>query len=197
VSKARLYGLWRSATVEERETGRQWYPSAYLEACELADRHHVSLGTAAGVIAALSPNSQWEQNLLDADNVLGARFSPTGFDEVKVTTYNANKRKACDIVHSGDVFPTLSGPKVTTFYHNICGDESIPTIDSHIINAWYGHRRTGARLPGVKASRVDDIRSDIIHCAFKVGVSPAVFQATIWTVHIRRIKQGKVSGYER
>jgi hypothetical protein len=152
---------------------------------------------AAGVIATLSPNSQWEQNLIDANTVLDARNDPYGFDKCKVTTYHANKRKACDIAHSGDVFPTLSGPKVTAFYHNICGDESIPTIDSHTINAWYGYRRTGAKLPGVKASRVDDIRSDIIHCAFKVGVSPAIFQATIWTVHLRRIKQGKVAGYER
>lgn len=197
MSKARLHRWYQQSTAEEREQGAQWYRDAYLEACELADRHHVELGTAAGVIAALSPNSQWSQNLIDADSVLGARFDPTGFDETRVTTYNSNKRKAFDIAQSEQVFPTLSGPKVTAFYLNICGALDETTIDSHIINAWFGFRRTGTKLPGVAKSIIERIGADVRHCARHYGLAPAQFQAIIWLVWLRRIAENEVNGYER
>lgn len=197
MSKARLHAWYRQATAVEREQGITWYADARLEACELADRYGVELGTAAGVIAALSPNSQWSQNLTDADTVLSSRDDSDAFYSVKVTTYNANKRKAFDIAHSEKVFPTLSGPKVTAFYYNICGDLSETTVDSHIINAWFGYRRTGGKLSGVAKSIIDRISSDVRHCARHYGLQPAQFQAIIWLVWIRRIESKQVRGYEK
>jgi hypothetical protein len=38
----------------------------------MAQRYNVTLETAAGVIAALSPNNRWERNLIDADSMIRA-----------------------------------------------------------------------------------------------------------------------------
>jgi len=199
MSLPRLHALWRSASASERAAGATWYMDAHLEACALADDSNVGFGTVAGVIAALSPNCKWEQNLVDARKLVNAYLSGDSwaYDAVSVHTYPANKTKATRILDTRQVFPHLSGPKVVAFYYNLCGDLSVPTIDSHCINAALGTRAAGSNLPTPGRALVELTSAQFSSAARKVGVEAAIFQATIWIVHRRRVNQGKVPGYTR
>lgn len=192
----RLYALWRQATPDELARGADWYLAAHAEACAIADRHGVSLGTAAGVIAALSPNARWEKNLEEADRLLGAARHGADIRTVSVSTYSSNKLKAWAIAETGDVWTYLRGPKVTAFYLNLCGQWDEATIDSHCINAWFGRKVAGSNRPTAALGLCKLVKSDFEQAARHLAVPAAVFQAVIWTVHLRRIGEGRVRGYE-
>lgn len=67
-----LLRIWEAATPEDVSAGLSWYRTASAEASKLASKFQVSLAQTAGVIAALSPGREWERNLLDAEEFLGA-----------------------------------------------------------------------------------------------------------------------------
>ncbi|MGH9426844.1 MAG: DUF7178 family protein, partial [Terriglobia bacterium] len=143
MSASRISALWRNATSAELVAGLSWYSEAKGEALLLAARHDQELHVAAGVIAALSPGCSWVTNLRDADTVLGAsRFGAAAYQQTKVSTYGQNKVKAWTIAESGKVFPALRGAKVEAFFRNIMGDFEAVTVDSHIVNAFQGHKDT-------------------------------------------------------
>jgi hypothetical protein len=48
-------------------------------------------------VSALSPNNRWERNKVDAKAVLRAVRDGVDCADVKVCTYDANKRKAFEI----------------------------------------------------------------------------------------------------
>lgn len=196
----RLQGLYRTATPYERSAGRSWYKEANLEVTRLADKYHVELGIAAGVVAVLSPGTSWEQNLIDADTILAGWRSGARPFSLVVTTYGVNKTKAWRILKDGRVFPHLNGPKVVPFYHNLCGDLSVPTIDSHAVNAWHGRRVVGSQR-GLWLRRrhtvYRTVAADYTRAAVSRGIAPAQFQAIVWLTWKRRISEGKVPGYER
>ena len=123
------------------------------------------------MVAALSPNTRWDTNLIDADSVLGMALAPyelADYNECTVSTYTPNKAKAfaiCELTWSiersgerrhpagymrdvSDPLDILRGPKVTAFYLNLIGDSSALTLDSHAYNAFCGFRATGSDLPG-------------------------------------------------
>lgn len=59
--------MWHAATPEQRRKGREFYPKAYDLATHL--QHQVggiSHLAASGMVAALSPNEDWEQNVAGA-----------------------------------------------------------------------------------------------------------------------------------
>ena len=100
----RLYRLYELATEAERESGRTWYDIARADIALLALRHQTNTKTVAGIVAALSPNTRWDTNLVDADHVLSVAlvpFSLADYHECKVSTYNANKAKAFSIAEFG------------------------------------------------------------------------------------------------
>jgi len=195
VSLHRLLALWQHATTADKEVGANWYARAYLEVCMLADDFGVSLGTAAGVVASLSPNNRWDQNLTDARAVLGAVKRGASWESITVSTYQANKVKAFTIAEDGAVWPTLRGPKVEAFYHNLCGALSRVTLDSHAVNAWAGQRIAGSGSPSVPNALLARATTDYYRAAATARVTPAVFQATLWTAHQHRIDAGLVPGY--
>jgi hypothetical protein len=168
MSLFRLLALYQHARPEEREEGFFWYDTAGLEVRRLAHSYDFSYHVVAGVLAALSPGTSWEQALRDAEEVLATVDAHTvksyelayvittemedgllshplveALDEIKTTSYKVNRDKAITIAVTRQVFPTLRGAKVETFYHNLCGDYSEPAIDTHAINAYHGSRVAG------------------------------------------------------
>ena len=65
-----LLWLYNQVPKETREVTRNWYVGANKMANELATKHNVSVDTASAVIAALSPQKDWYQNLSLAERVL-------------------------------------------------------------------------------------------------------------------------------
>ncbi len=202
----RLYRLYELASESEKAQGRIWYECAQADIALLAIKHVTTPGIVAGVVAALSPNSRWAQNLEDADSVLAiglASYELTDYHDCTVTTYNSNKAKAFAIAEldwhtpQGDPLDILRGPKVRAFYLNLIGDATALTLDSHAYNAYCGFRATGADLPGMRAQLTRDARKAYERAASVKGETVGSFQAIIWLTWKARVDAGKVAGYER
>ncbi len=199
----RLYRLYELASEIERESGRTWYDKARAEISALAILHATTPEIAAGVVAALSPNTRWSTNLHDADSVLSVGLSPYtngDYHECIVTTYNSNKAKAFAIAEidwsvRAEPLDILGGPKVRAFYSNLVGDSTVSTLDSHAYNALCGFRATGSDLPGMRAQLTRDAREAYVRAATVKGETVAAFQAIIWVTWKARVDSGKVAGY--
>jgi len=134
--------------------GIQWYKTAHMVAAQMSETFKIRLEKVVGVIAALSPNNHWDKNINDAESLIAAYNSGMSydqiFDDVKVSTFNPNKRKALNVLFDQGKIEELikpkkeSGHKVLSFfnciyaYHNtidVC-------IDGHALSIYLGERIT-------------------------------------------------------
>lgn len=123
----RLVKLYRAASETVRRVGRDWYRNARRTAWGLATEAGVTLRTAAGVIAALSPRLQWRTNVRAARAMLLGE-NPSG-------VFKASKAKARRIIAGESPDEVLSGPKVRAFFDALCGNESAAVVDVWIARA--------------------------------------------------------------
>jgi hypothetical protein len=121
-----ILSKYGEATPEDLARGRDWYATAHHIATRLGggDVHK-----GAGIIAALSPQKDWDINLEGAHHIVrtGTPWRHTTSD---------NNRKALRILsgeHPNDVLNTPAGHKVYSFYRNIVhlNDPNVVTIDKH------------------------------------------------------------------
>ena len=152
---ANIQAVFYQATASEIEYGIAWYSIANKTAERLAKAYGVPFLTVCGVIAALSPNARWEQNIQSAEKMLTAFNLGNGIDSFTVTTYSQNKKKAWEILSSGEgkdgIIRLLNGViklprlnKTANFFLNIAFPESndYVTIDGHAKNITLGIRQT-------------------------------------------------------
>ena len=119
-----LLNYWyNESTLEERESGKAWYNEAKEYVRILSLKFNASPLICAGVVSALSPNNKWERNKIDAYAVLEAVSKGIPSNEVKVCTYNNNKRKAFSIAR-GDMNILKRSPKTYAFAQNISGSDT-------------------------------------------------------------------------
>lgn len=161
------------ATPTEETAGVLWYHTAHEHAAELPN---VSLKQGAGVIAALSPQTSWTENL-----ALAYAACDTG---TATGHYDDACEKADRILRGEDPFVVLRGRKVRSFYANIlCPDRSGPvTVDRHAVSILAydreeQNRRTLERA-GVYAFAAGVYRS----VARDLQLLPHQAQATAWLV---------------
>lgn len=162
-----LVKTWRSIPKDQRTealNGR-WYRESRRVARALARKHGVSLATAAGVIAALSPRQQWSANVAGADDLLGGG---TGCGFAK------NRDKAERIANGERPLDVLSGPKVRAFYRAIMGDQ-----DAAVVDVWMW--RAMGQNPLAPTVKYDDAAASLVEAARKVEVAVTAFQAAVWT----------------
>ena len=185
-----IQALLDLASVAEQSEGLSWYQRANLAAVRLADQYEISIDTAAGVIAALSPRNKWERNLIDAENLIAA-FKAAGYDaceEVKVCTFGANKKKAQDILlysaGSELVKEILSGPKLIEFFSCIIGEDDV-CIDGHAYSIWFGDRIKLADVPSIGKKLRAEIKKDYLAVAKKNNLTGYEVQAITWVAHRR------------
>jgi hypothetical protein len=201
----RILRVWHKATPLEAIEGRDWYPAAQREAAQISHLSidpalangipSVSIWQAAGVIAAISPGLRWERNVWWANELVQAWYRGEA-ERLKVPTYSyANVRKAIRIISGESPAYVLSGPKVTAFYRLIetAGASGDVCVDSHAYNLSVGLR---APIRGDKAVRISRpalrrVRAAYIKLAGKLGVPPAVLQATTWLTW-RRLREQEV-----
>ena len=165
-----ILAVFALATAGELQEGREWYHRANRVSAEIASAHGISLETAAGVIAALSPNNRWERNIVDAENIIRA-YSIGGADEaqnVKVCTYGKMKDKAitiCTMPHHLHHEDILNGRKITAFYLCIIGCKDSCCIDGHAYSIWFGDRLTMKQVPNIGKKLYAEICSDYVEAA--------------------------------
>lgn len=123
-----------SATPEQREFGRQWYPVANSLALILGDGD-ARMG--AGIIAALSPMKRWKENVRLATDAAGGNIhGHTGVTLAKV-------QMILEGADPGEVLPEES--KTWNFYRAILDPDDPDTvvIDRHAHDVAAGRRYEG------------------------------------------------------
>lgn len=196
-----LRNLWSIATAQDIASGSIWYHEAHEGAVNLSEKYNISVETAAQVIAVLSPKCDWNVNLEAASHVIAQYQSGLAFPEYQSSgvvalaakwnnripfgCIEANVLKAFWIL-SGHP-EALRGPKVEDFCRNILSCNESVTVDSHYVAAWLGLCYPGTWGFAEKYHKI--VTEDTELVAREVGISPASFQAILWTVK-KRIQSG-------
>lgn len=184
---------YQEASPEFLKGGHEWYDKAQEEAAKVGGG---DVRRGAGVIAALSPLSDWERNVREAHEL-----RKTG--TVKSALLPANVEKARRIHEGEDPEAVLGGNKVTNFFHNI-HDPSSPhavTIDRHAYDIAMGRPFVGAGKgkkaaePRQTGTMSQDLGLDALgrykhfvrayqSASGELGVDlPHQVQATTWVTH--------------
>jgi plasmid replication initiation protein len=109
-----------------------WYETAHSICKRIADYYDLTLQQVCGIMAVLSPQNKWSQNVLDCEALI--------IDDIaKVSTFNRNKQKALQIKYcyelEKEVSDIVSGNKVTSFYNNLLSphNQDYVTVDRHAV----------------------------------------------------------------
>ena len=184
------------ATSQEVQLGVDWYPSALDIANRIAVKYGVSAETAAGVIAALSPNNRWERNIIDAEAIIkcwAAGGTRSDLLAVKVCTYGKMKEKAIDILTLDlPITTVLKGKKIVEFFNCITNPLlNDVCIDGHAYSVWFGQRLTMKEVPAIGVKLRAQIKTDyrdataFINEELGTYYAPATIQAITWVTHKR------------
>lgn len=181
-----LHSVWVRANGDDKTEGLLWYLDAHTTASTIAARYGVTVSQACGVIAALSPGSNWGTNIQDADRLIAAYVL-----EVKlpvVGTYGRrNVEKARKILQGAAPLTVLGGFKVRAFYSNLL-DPTVAgsvTIDRHAKAAAFGRTDSDAKV--VKDSEYAFLARHFVKLANDQGILPHQYQAVCW-VTWRRLR---------
>jgi hypothetical protein len=188
-----IIGKYREASPDFVKGGHEWYERANEVATKLGNG---DTRRGAGVIAALSPLSDWDRNVREAKEL-----TQTG--GVKSALLPANVEKASRIHAGEDPEAVLGGHKVTNFFHNI-HDPSSPhsvTIDRHAYDIAMGRpfigqgkgkkaeepRQTGTMSQDLGLSSLGRYKHFVRayqSAAGELGIElPHQVQATTWVTH--------------
>ncbi len=157
--------------------GRDWYANSQ----ELAMAATVgSKVTACGVVAALSPQTSWAQNVKNAST-----FWETG----TAPTLGASIAKADRIRHGVHPLNVLGGNKVRSFYCNLVDpeDNRFVTVDRHAVAIALGGKVAKADKALELAGGYEMVQNAYIKVANDLGSVANSVQAITWlgwrTVH--------------
>lgn len=125
----RIVAAWQAAKPEHLEQGLAWYDRAQ----ETAKMLHPNMLIGAGVIAALSPQTEWSLNVRWARQVCDATLAHSAILPWGISN-TERRNKAWAIANLIDptveqIVTILRGPKVTRFFRNITGDHTAVTVD--------------------------------------------------------------------
>jgi hypothetical protein len=136
---ANILNVLNQATDAEYDAGRNWYREANELAWDLST--HADVGSAAGVIAALSPRMPWGRN---------KELAVRAFADGRASGTLGNSVRAADRILAGeDPLDVLKGDKVRSFYLNILGDTDAVTVDRHALEVYLGKRFADKDRPAV------------------------------------------------
>lgn len=187
----RLLAHYSAADADTIYAGRTWYDNAHRFAQYLATTYGFNIAQTAYVIAAISPNVSWRENMATAENAC-AQYAAHGRGSWMGTRgagYGANKAKS-EAILMGDL-QALNGPKVTCFAEAILGNPESCTVD-----IWM------QRATGFDSSRAP---SKVEHRAIKLALEDAArrvnetirdFQAIVW-VQVRDNSDGQIKLWHR
>ena len=173
------------ATDEDWSAGLRWYDEAHGVAVLLSDRYGITVTAAAGIIAALSPQTGWEENKRIADLYIS---DPT--ESVHTSDACGKAARILNGEHPEDV---LGGNKVRSFYRNIVTPRlSGPvTIDRHAVAILLGcttpEYNVGPHRKVLERKHVYRIATSFYRgAAHRYGILPHELQAVAWLVQSGR-----------
>jgi hypothetical protein len=182
---------WMNEALEHPEvwkTGKEWYSEAQDFVFNTAFEFGFKRYDVACIVAILSPNNKWERNKIDTITVLKAYKAGLGPDQVKVCTYNANKKKAFEFLE-GNVDLSYKSPKTHSFAMNV----GIQSPDHITVDKWHLRACVGRPNEGVydavesctaaQYRRVEHLTAEVAH---SFGLNGYEAQAIIW-VMIKKI----------
>jgi hypothetical protein len=153
--------------------GLAWYRNAQAWAAALGQEHGKPLELVAGVTAALSPLTEWEQNKRKAE-VMMANGWPRGID--------AFIRQAHLIYMGKEPINVLRGPKVRAFFFAIrdAGEYNEAVVDRHALSVYFGRPVTNTERRFCKGRNTKGVQRAYACVATEVGVRPHELQAITW-----------------
>ena len=168
-----------------------WYADALDRAQGLATRYGVPVHVAVGVIAALSPRMEWEQNLRIAGRMLESGGTMTR------GALTAMLAKARAIMAGVDPLEAMTAPKTANFYRAIisAGADGV-VIDRHAIDVATNTRHTDATRPSLTPKQYERFaevyRRAAVILSEEIGapLTPSMVQALTWESW-RRTHKGK------
>jgi len=170
----------------ECQNGIQWYANAYEIASKLSNKYSVDINQVVGIIAALSPNNEWQRNCIDTENLLRmwSNFKDIDLSKkdkldlviikrclklVKVCTFNANRDKAIKILMIKNKVKSIkriqkilfgkAGFKVVEFMNSILGLDDC-CIDGHAFSIHSGVRIPTTKTPPIGKKLRESIKDD-------------------------------------
>lgn len=179
--RSNLRKWFKRASKEDIKAGMEWYDDAISYAVKLARTYDSTSDLSAGVIAVLSPFNDWEKNKYDAEQVFKAVKEGKSYKDIKVSTFDSNKKKAFALVR-GEMNLSESSPKTYAFSRNIgLRDENYVTIDRWHLRAC----RTLSKTPKecsitCTPKQYDLIQAETVKVAKEFGIKPYQFQAIVW-----------------
>ena len=202
--KVNILNLFNKCTSSEIQSNRGWYNDANQFAQRLAEKYSMETFIVAGIIAAISPAVNWEQNKIDAKAFI-KRFKDTnGVLYGTCTTYKKNVLKAFKIakIDTSDTHLAVNaiynillgkqkqGNKTANFFMNIAFPEypDFVTIDRHAYRIALGEKR------GRGAIRVNTGEYKRISVAYKKAskettLTVVELQAVVWCKYRNEINQ--------
>ena len=166
----RIEAIYAQATPQEVDEGMYWYAKAHAIARAIDPDPAIG----AGIIAALSPQLSWGNNV-KAAKALAAGIRPT-------RPLPASIAKA-ERIHGGEApAAVLGGKKVTAFYANILNpaDALTVTVDRHAVALATGWSpMEGTLLLGRKGG-YEAVADAYRHAARRLGILPSQVQAITW-----------------
>jgi len=168
--KANILNLYKRCTPDEVRTNRGWYNEAHQFAQRIAEKYSMETFVVAGIISAISPAVNWEQNKLDAEAFISTFNRTSNVPGGVCTTYRNNVLKALKIAETDVSDRDLAineirlillgkqkqGNKTANFFMNIAFPEhpAHVTIDRHSYRVAIGEtRERGAIRVGVRIYR--------------------------------------------
>lgn len=176
MSRANLRKLYAIATQDQKNAGFLWYPEAYAIAAEVCPADPIR---GAGILAALSPQKTWNQNVHLARTAAASGYA--------IGHWGAQNRKAQFILDGGDPRECLNGPKERAFFECIAApwtDSGFVCLDRHAINAWHGYLcedDARKRFAGSKRNYAL-VSADFVAVARELSILPHQLQAVLWVV---------------
>lgn len=181
-----VLAVWQSATQEQEQQGRDWYPSAHRLAEMMCDGD-ARMG--AGLLAALSPQTSWWLNV-----ELASDAYETGHPSRHVGDALGKASKILCGVDPVEVLPMER--KTGMFFRCIVNpsDPDAVCIDRHAHDVAVGEP-FGDRPRGLTAHGRYRLLADVYRAAARsVGELPMVVQATTWVVWRDMISETSTRG---
>lgn len=176
--KKNILAVWNQCSENDKY---DWYAEAHSFAKSLTSPG-LSLVQSCGIVAALSPMKQWNENkriaaLLAKENIDSGIHTSTCTQKALRIKFCASEGQ----INEQMVLDILNGEKIKSFFINILHPEKVEhvTIDRHAYSIAVGRKMTDRdmKLTKKQYTYYADIYREL---AKELGVSPSLLQSATW-----------------
>ena len=155
-----------------------WYADAKSFAVNLSTEFDVPANVVCGLIAALSPVKQWNQN----KNCVLSLLLGNGGKHMKQFVDKAQRILELDDATDTTILDVLNGRKISAFYLNIMhpNRDEVVTIDRHALSIALGHWVTDEEYSGMTAKQYAFFVECYQLAAKKLNINGLLLQSSTW-----------------